>query len=50
MNERDYQRLVGFYRVVSAPLRVGLTILGVAAIVLGTSAVLVVRALSTPKD
>jgi hypothetical protein len=50
VTERDYLRLVGFYHVVSAPLRISLAIIGVAAIVLGTSAVLVVRALATPKD
>lgn len=50
MTDTDIRKLDEFYRVVSTPLRVALSILGVAAIVVGTSAILVVRALSTPKD
>lgn len=50
MTEHQYHRLCQFYNVTATPLRIALAIVYGAAIVVGTSAILAVRALATPKD
>jgi hypothetical protein len=50
MTEADYQRLVRLRDMATMPLRVALSILAGAAIVLGATAVLTIRALTSHKD
>jgi hypothetical protein len=50
VTERQYQKLTQFYNVTAMPLRLALAVTYGVAVVVGTSAILLVRALATPKD